>query len=88
MERFKAAAIRYKNKDGLISERHGKRHHEIIRAIHNDGEIEYYKQWHEDGFIFGESLTARFINREEATKIARDMKIPMIGCVLTSEDLW
>lgn len=29
-----------------------------------------------------------FINREEATEIAKDNDFPMIGSILTSEDLW
>lgn len=88
MKHFKTAAIMYKNKEGDLVERRGRRHHEIIRAIHDAGDIALYKKWHVDGFIYGEEWTAQFIDREEATKIAKEQGIKMRGCVLTSEDLW
>ena len=62
----------YKNKEGNLVERRGRRHHVIIRAIHDAGDIALYKKWHVDGFIYGEEWTAQFIDREEATKIAMD----------------
>ena len=88
MKHFKTAAIIYKNKEGNLVERRGRRHHEIIRAIHDAGDTALYKKWHVDGFIYGEEWTAQFIDREEATKIAEEQGIKMRGCVLTSEDLW
>lgn len=39
MKHFKTAAIMYKNKEGDLVERRGRKHHEIIRAIHDDGDI-------------------------------------------------
>ena len=87
-EKFKCAAIRYELPDGTWSERRGRRHHEILKAIRDAGEIEYYKKKHEHGFIIGFPWSARFVNTEKATEIAEGLRIPMIGGVLTSEDLW
>lgn len=77
MKHFKTAAIIYKNKDGNLVERHGCRHYEIIRAIHNDGDIASFNKWHIEGFIYGEEWTAQFVDREEATKIAKEQGIKM-----------
>lgn len=88
MKCFKQAAIIYKNENGDFVERTGKRHHEIIKAIHDDGETSLYKKWHVDGFIYGENWTRTFIDRDKATEIAKEMGIVMRGCVMTSEDLW
>ena len=76
-EQFQCAAIQYDLPDGRIRERYGRRHHEIIKAIHDDGETEYYKKTHRDGFIIGLPWTARFVDRDEATRIAEEMGIKM-----------
>ena len=88
MRYFKCAAIRYKTSGDIWTERRGKRHHEIIKAIHDAGETEQYKKCHVDGFIIGEDWTEEFVDRETATEIAKAWGIKMRGCVLTSEDLW
>lgn len=88
MRHFKCAAIRYKTDEDIWTERRGRRHHEIIKAIHDAGETEQYKKSHIDGFIIGEDWTAEFVDRETATEIAKEMGIKMRGCVLTSDDLW
>lgn len=87
-EEFKCAAIGYELPNGRWAERYGKRHHEILKAIRDAGEIDYYKKKHIHGFIIGLPWTARFVSTEEATEIAEERGIPMIGGVLTSEDLW
>ena len=87
-EEFKCAAIRYELPDGTWVERHGRRHHEILKVIKDAGDIEFYKRKHEHGFIIGFPWSARFVSTEEATEIAKERGIPMIGGVLTSEDLW
>ena len=88
MEHFKCAAIIYKTGNNVWTERIGRRHHEIIKAIHDAGEIEQYKKTHVDGFIVGEDWTAYFVDRETATEMAKAWGIKMRGSVLTSEDLW
>lgn len=88
MKHFKCAAIKYKTGEDTWTERRGRRHHEIIKAIHDAGETSQYKKCHIDGFIFGEDWTAEFVDRETATEIAKQMGIEMRGSVLTSEDLW
>ena len=88
MRHFKCAAIRYNAGEDIWTERRGKRHHEIIKAIHDAGETEQYKKSHMDGFIIGEYWIDEFVDRETATKIAKALGIKMRGCVLTSEDLW
>ena len=52
MRYFKCAAIRYKTSGDIWTERRGKRHHEIIKAIHYAGETEQYKKCHVDGFKY------------------------------------
>lgn len=37
MRHFKCAAIRYKTDEDIWTERRGRRHHEIIKAIHDAG---------------------------------------------------
>lgn len=38
--------------------------------------------------LFYDLWIARFVDRETATEIAKEIGIKMRGCVLTSEDLW
>lgn len=84
---FKSAAIQYK-KNGHIVERYGTRHHEIIKTIADLGDTEYYKAWHQDGFIYGDEWVNQFLTRAEATEKAEEMGIEMRGSELTTEDLW
>lgn len=49
------------------------------------------KKNHTDGFLCrveGKNEIITFISRENATAIAKRANYPMIGSVLTSEDLW
>lgn len=88
MIEFRCAAIIYKTGEDTWTERHGARHHEIIKAIHDAGGTSQYKKSHIDGFIIHDGIASRFFDRETATEIAREIGIKMKGCVLTSEDLW
>lgn len=90
MVKFKCAAIIFKDTDtGNIVEMRGRRHHEILKSIRFIGRTDMYKKWHEHGFIISRyGYDAKFVNIEEATKIAKEQGINMIGSVLTSEDLW
>lgn len=83
--KFESAAIRFY--DPVTNEFKiytGRRHHEIIKHIHDDGLTMYYKKYHVDGFI----INGVFHDRLMSTKIAQAHGIPMVGCELTSEDLW
>lgn len=68
----------------------GRRHHEIIKNIHDEGYSNDYKKNHIDGFMYflDNDYTLRFMDRNTATQIAKIAGFKMIGCVLTSEDLW
>ena len=65
-----------------------KRHHEIFKQLKEKGytkeEIAHSRQ----GFLIGEDGVVKFISRDKATEIAKAYQYPMIGSVLTSEDLW
>lgn len=90
---FLAAAITFTiqstNTEMLL---YGNRHSDIIRQIANAGYTSDYKIKHIDGFVCRVATkkynTITFINREQATQIAKKAKYPMIGSILTSEDLW
>lgn len=88
MIKFVNAAIQYQDKDGLFKRKVGRRHHEIIKQIHDDGDTEFYLKTHEHGFIVTGKHDSMFVDTEEATELAELMNIPMRGGVLTSEDLW
>ena len=66
----------------------GKRHHEIFKQLKEKGytkeEIAHSRQ----GFLIGEDGVVKFISRDKATEIAKAYQYPMIGSILTSEDLW
>ena len=72
----------------------GKRHHEIFQRLvklsENGDEfltrerIQHMRQ----GFLIEQNYNIKFITREEATEIAKNNNFPMIGSILTSEDLW
>lgn len=70
----------------------GNRHNDILQKIAEAGLTEDYKRAHEDGFlcklITPKNETILFINRKNATEIAKRANYPMISSVLTSEDLW
>ena len=88
---FLCAAIRfYDRENGVWVESCGRRHHEIIKDIHDEGYSDDYKANHIDGFMYmiDDDPSPIFINRDTATELAKLAGIPMIGCVLTSEDLW
>lgn len=84
---FICSAIEYLNENGTLCTEYGKRHHEIYQQM-KDKDIPK-PSYKVEGFMvdFG-FQNAIFVNREEATKIAQNWNIPMIGSVLTSEDLW
>lgn len=66
----------------------GKRHHEILAKLAETGHTAEYKKWHQDGFIvINDNFNLRFRTREECTEWAKAHNIPMIGSVLTSEDV-
>jgi len=44
--------------------------------------------WNEQGFVIDDGNKTEFVNRNEATEIAKFWKMPIIGSILTSEDLW
>ena len=83
-----SAAIQYKGSDGFLKMKVGRRHHEIIKQIHDDGDTESYLKNHVHGFIVTGKHDSMFIDTEEATELAELMNIPMRGGVLISEDLW
>lgn len=86
---FFDSAIRYYNletKDWHIA--FGKRHSDIIRKLADAGLTESYKTGHIDGFLCIINGYIQFIDRGTATNIAKAANYPMIGSVLTSEDLW
>ncbi len=88
---FSCAAIRfYDRENGVWIEFYGRRHHEIIKDIHDKGYSDDYKSNHIDGFMYiiDDNPVPIFIDRDTATELAKSAGIPMIGCVLTSEDLW
>ncbi len=88
---FLTAAIQFYDRENEVwLEMYGKRHHEIIKTIHNQGYEADYKANHKEGFMYilDDNYDVQFMDRETATKIAKDNGFNMIGCVLTSEDLW
>lgn len=88
---FLASAIYFKSDKGPMIMQ-GERHCDIIQEIANLGLTKDYKAGHTDGFWCNVHCmnhdTTMFINRENATQIAKRANYPMIGSVLTSEDLW
>ena len=90
MIEFVCSAIRFKSsKTGGWYELYGKRHHDILGEIYKQGLTADYKKTHIDGFIIKEDGKKRFVTREEATKIAKELGIKMTASnTLTSEDLW
>ena len=67
----------------------GYRHHEIIRRLQEEGYPSNVVKRCKQGFIIAyKNNYHQFISREEATEIVKDNNYPMIGSVLTSEDLW
>lgn len=85
---FIDSAIMYYNNQNTPVLALGKRHHEIIKRIHDHGHTDEYKKSHVDGFVIKVNDEIRFLNREDATKLAKIIGIEMQGGVLTSEDLW
>jgi len=84
--RFVCSAIKFQaGKEYLIQ---GKRHHNCIYVIKELGLTKAYQKTHSDGFVVDLEGKEYFIDRELATAMAQDLGIEMIGCVLTSEDLW
>ncbi len=90
MIEFVCSAIRFKSlKTEGWYELYGQTHNEIIKTIFEKGQIADYMKNHIDGFIVKEAGKKRFVNQEEATKIAKKLGIKMrINNKLTSEDLW
>ncbi len=84
---FMCAAIEYLDQDNILRTEYGRRHHEIYQQMKEKGIPKpLYKV---EGFMVDLGLTnAVFINRDHATTIAKKWNMPMIGSVLTSEDLW
>ncbi len=84
---FKKSAIKFfvNNEEKIYT---SSRHHEIIKKIHDDGFTAEYKKFHFDGFIVKICGKEQFIDRDEATKLAKKYYIPMQSSILTSEDLW
>ena len=88
---FLSAAIQfYDRENGVWLEMCGKRHHEIYADIAKEGYAEDCKANHKEGFMYivDDESSPRFIDRETATELAKASGLPMIGSVLTSEDLW
>lgn len=89
---LQAAITVYIKETGMQQLFLGDRHCDILQKIADAGFTEDYKQCHEDGFlckiILPKDETILFINRKNATEIAKRANYPMIGSVLTSEDLW
>lgn len=91
---FLSAAIQIKLPDGTEKIFTGKRHHEIIKDIHDAGLTDIYKETHVDGFMLRYTKTRNgkngkvFKDRTLSTEIAKSMGIWMRSGVLTSEDLW
>ena len=82
---FLNSAIKIKNYSTMI----GERHCNILQDIADAGLTDLYKENHIDGFLCRLSNgTITFIDRDNATRIAKRANYPMIGSVLTSEDLW
>jgi hypothetical protein len=87
-----SAILFYVSEDESYHMKTGKRHSDIIKTIANLGLTEDYKNNHIDGFFCrisqGNESTLTFISREQSTIIAKKNNYPMIGSILTSEDLW
>ena len=68
----------------------GHRHHEIIKAMQEEGYPSHIVKRCVQGFMIRhcDDKNDYFISRDIATEIAKDNDFPMIGNVLTSEDLW
>ena len=81
---FISAAIKIKG-DMVFT---GARHHMIFEKIMESGFWNEYLMWNEQGFVIDDGNKKEFVNRNEATEIAKFWKMPMIGSILTSEDLW
>lgn len=86
--KFKSAAILYKDPNGEEKIITGRRHHEIIKNIHDLGHTDNYKKYHVDGFIVEHKGREYFKDRNQSTDIAKLLGIKMRASVLTSEDLW
>lgn len=90
--KFLQAAIKVKdpNHDDVWYLFTGRRYLEIFPTIWEAGLGEAYKQNHIDGFtIIDEYGKTKFVDRAQATNIAKVMGIDMIAPnTLTSEDLW
>lgn len=88
--RFRAAAIQVKdNETGTCLNFCGKRHHLILRDIREKGYWDNYIRYHKHGFMVIDNNELKFVDTEEATRIAQELGIDMISSgVLTSEDLW
>lgn len=84
---FTCAAIMYNDGEG-IQIMMGSRHHLIRGAIKERNQLEEYKNWHRDGFMIRHKDITFFADTNHATEIAKSFNIPMIGSVLTSEDLF
>lgn len=69
----------------------GVRHHEIFKYLKEKNDefltTERIRNMRQ-GFLVEEDGVIKFITREEATEIAKNNNFPMIGSILTSEDLW
>ena len=88
---FVSAAVKIKNQEtNTYVVMYGLRHHEIYQRIREAGFADDFKVWHEDGFLVkNDKGVYEYINREDATELAKEMGIKMISnAVLTSEDLW
>ena len=85
---FVSAAILFIDDNGNEKIFTGRRHHEIIKDIHDAGYTDQYKRYHLDGFIVKWRDKEVFKDRELSTMIAKQKGIEMRSSVLTSEDLW
>jgi hypothetical protein len=86
---FICSAIRLKYKRMWL-EFYGVRHSDILQKIAELGYTKYYKKEHKDGFMYSYENDEKmyFMDRATATQVAKENNFPMIGSVLTSEDLW
>lgn len=90
MIEFICSAVRFKSsKNQGWYELYGRTHSEIYEDICKKGLVADYTKSHIDGFIIKEDNNKKFIDREQATKIAKKLGIKMkTKDRLTSEDLW
>lgn len=84
---FESAALYDPITDGKFK---GCRHHEIIQAMQEEGYPSHIVKRCVQGFMIKhcDDKEEYFVSREIATEIAKDNNYPIIGSVLTSEDLW